>query len=85
MNSREQENYNSDKAFFNSIYIVIIVVVIFMFGTLWWAYGEQEKFNNQFETWNCTDLKEQLESDDHSQYREQMILKKLHIDDCYGK
>ena len=75
MNKREQENYDSDKAFFNSIYIVIIVVAIIMFGTLWWAYDEQEKFNNKFETWNCVDLKEQLESDSYSQYREQKILK----------
>jgi len=85
MNERERQNIKEDKEFFNTIYIVLIAMAIIMGVTLWLAYGEQEKFNNQFETWNCTDLKEQLESDDHSQYREQMILKKLHIDDCYGK
>jgi len=84
MNEREQDIKN-DNAFFIIIIIVVIAMMIITVCMLWFASIDGEEFQNEFNTWNCSELKHQLESDDHSQYREQMILKKLHIDDCYGK
>lgn len=81
MSSREQD-IADDKAFFRNIYIFLGIIVVVFSILLYFGWADTENFLNEFNSWDCKELKNQL-TNDHSQYREQLILKKLHLEDCY--
>ena len=82
MNRREQD-IKDDNAFFRNVIIVVFVMMTITVVMLWYGGIEWEEFKTEFESWDCGELKDELEND-HPQQREQMILKKLHTEDCYG-
>lgn len=72
-----------DRAFIRNIYIFITFVAVFMTITFYFAWSDQENFKNDLDSWNCEELKTEL-GNGYEQYKEQKILKKLHLEDCYS-